>query len=326
MVLTNSRCNGFPLLTPGLIVFPLLGINLIIFLVFLLLSTVTVPQLRESRFLEVHFSYVPSDSWGKGILTLIDKGKPDVSSLNNWRPVTLLKVFRKIFTKIIGNRLRTFYMDSGGFSEAQKGFLPGERCFKHAFRLLAAIEDARRWKKDLKITWLDLKGAFPSIEFEILEKTIKWAGCTQEMITLIMSIVLNNWIIIRNNGSISEEILMERGAVQGDPISTILWILMLEPLLHKIEQIPNLGYKLGRNSGGLETSGLAWVDDLAFLANSDSGMGTMLEEFNSFLKANKMYCGIEKCKSLFISKGEITKRDSWRVQTRGFKGNGNNDQ
>ena len=81
-----------------------------------------------------------------------------------------------MYSGAIAKRLACWAVETGKLSSSQKGFLPYEGCLEHNFVLRSVLQDARRRKKDLTVSWLDLKDAYSSVPHSILLRVLWMAG------------------------------------------------------------------------------------------------------------------------------------------------------
>ena len=106
----------------------------------------------------------------RGVITLIPKEDSHLSSLANWRPITLLNVDYKIASKVITKRLEkvfTFLINPN-----QTGFIKG-RYISQNIRLINDILEQTKLRNIPGILLqLDFRKAFDTIEWEFIQKTI----------------------------------------------------------------------------------------------------------------------------------------------------------
>ena len=114
-------------------------------------------------------------SWKASSTILIHKAG-DTISLDNWRPIALQNTIYKVYTGAIAKRLTSWAIETGRLSPSQKGFLPYEGCLEHNFVLRSVLQDARRRKRDLTVSWLDLKDAYSSVPHATLLRVLRMAG------------------------------------------------------------------------------------------------------------------------------------------------------
>ncbi|KAL5509990.1 hypothetical protein EMCRGX_G005453 [Ephydatia muelleri] len=110
-------------------------------------------------------------SWKASSTILIHKAG-DTSSLDNWRPIALQNTIYKVYAGAIAKRLTSWAIETGRLSPSQKGFLPYEGCLEHNFVLRSVLQDARRRKRDLTVSWLDLKDAYSSVTHATLLRVL----------------------------------------------------------------------------------------------------------------------------------------------------------
>ena len=101
-------------------------------------------------------------SWKHSTVILVHKGG-DVAAIRNWRPISLQLTLYKLFSALIARRIASWAISCSAFSDAQKGFLAFDGCAEHNFLLRSIMTDSRRRKRNLLLTWLDLRDAFGSV-------------------------------------------------------------------------------------------------------------------------------------------------------------------
>ncbi|TKR65572.1 hypothetical protein L596_025959 [Steinernema carpocapsae] len=98
-------------------------------------------------------------SWRDARTILLFK-KGDHSDLSNWRPITLANTLYKTYTSILAKRISSIkYL----VDPHQKGFTDYDGCGDHTATLAVMIERTMNTKKDIAVSWLDLRNAFGSV-------------------------------------------------------------------------------------------------------------------------------------------------------------------
>ena len=95
--------------------------------------------------------------------------KGDPQDIGNYRPICLLSVVYKLFTRVILNRIERT-LDEGQPCE-QAGFRKGFSTIDHIHTVTRLIEVSREYKMPLCLTFIDLKKAFDSVETEAVLET-----------------------------------------------------------------------------------------------------------------------------------------------------------
>ncbi|KAE9414444.1 hypothetical protein Angca_004433, partial [Angiostrongylus cantonensis] len=108
--------------------------------------------------------------------------KGDLHDIGNYRPICLLSVVYKLFTRVILSRIdRT--LDEGQPCE-QAGFRKGFSTMDHIHTLTRLIEVLREYKRPLFI-FIDLQKAFDSIEIEAVMEALGSQGVPSHFIKIL---------------------------------------------------------------------------------------------------------------------------------------------
>ena len=180
-----------------------------------------------------------SDNQRVGVITLIPKGTKDKKSLKNWRPITLLSTLYKVISGVIGNRFKKCLPAIIG--PGQEGFVDGRYMGEVTRLLYDTIHDAYSTKgKTGVIMSIDFEKAFDSVSFSFMEKVIETAGFPKILQTWVKILLKGFRSHINHAGNLLKLIELGRGARQGDPIASILFVLAIEILLIAIRNNPNI--------------------------------------------------------------------------------------
>ena len=80
------------------------------------------------------------EAWSKGTLLPIDKNKGDVNDPDNYRGITILNCFGKLFTAVLNQRLNSYLESTGLLIEEQAGFIKHYSTADHIFSLKMLID------------------------------------------------------------------------------------------------------------------------------------------------------------------------------------------
>ena len=125
--------------------------------------------------------------WVIGIIKPIYKSKGDINDPDNYRGITLLSCFGKLFTSILNDRLTTYINLNEMMSEAQAGFRKGYSTTDQIFTLKCIIELFLCQGRRLFCTFVDYSKAFDSINRATLWKKLFSYGITGKVIDVIMN-------------------------------------------------------------------------------------------------------------------------------------------
>ena len=201
-----------------------------------------------------------------GIITLLPKGDKDKKSLKNWRPITLLSTLYKLISSVINNRFRRVLPKI--IHQDQKGFVDGRYMGEVTRTIYDAIDDAHTHRKKGLLIAIDFEKAFDSVGFDFIKNVIKIAGFGNRLRRWI-DILLNDFKSRVNHvGNLLREILLGRGARQGDPIATTLFVIAIEVLLIRIRtdrDIVPYQFFAGMGQKPIETKVDGYCDDLTLI-------------------------------------------------------------
>ena len=239
-----------------------------------------------------------------GVITLLPKGQKDKKTLKNWRPITLLSTLYKIISGVIGNRFKQFLpsvIDLG-----QKGFVDGRQMAEITRLLYDTITDAytTKGKKGI-IMSIDFEKAFDSVSFAFMAKVIETAGFPKRMQTWI-KILLNDFKShINHAGNLLTLIELGRGARQGDPIASILFVLAIEVLLIAIrtnKKIEPYKYDVPI-SQPLSHKVEAYADDVnLMMPNKEESIREVISVLNKFEKLSGLKVNKDKTQVMRIGR------------------------
>ena len=101
------------------------------------------------------------DQWSNSRAVILHK-KGDRNDLRNYRPISLLSVLYKLFTKIILARISRTLDEAQPYEQA--GFRQGFSCMDHIQTVAMVIEVCREYHLPLVLTFVDYEKAFDSVE------------------------------------------------------------------------------------------------------------------------------------------------------------------
>ena len=180
----------------------------------------------------------------RGILRLLPKKDKQLVYVKNWRPITLLNVDYKILTKALGMRLRVAL--PALIHRDQRGFVKDRYIGDNVFELYSLISQAELDDEEGILLQLDIEKAFDSVSWYYLEQVMEMYFLPASFIHWIRTIYKRKEIHIANNGHLSQPIYPTNGLAQGDGLSPLLFVLVMESLAATIRENDAIqGFKIG---------------------------------------------------------------------------------
>lgn len=237
------------------------------------------------------------DGWKDSNTTLLHK-KGDKGDLSNWRPIAVGDTCPKLLAAILADRIKKWAISNKRYSPSQKGFLKFEGCYEHNFVLQEAIEDARRSKKEIVVTWIDFASAFTSVPHSSIFRALESHGLPPKVQEIIRSMYDGSRTQIRTEDGFTNPIVMEAGVKQGCPLSPDTFNLTLEVVLRMLS---NTG--IGYNFRNIQLNHLAYADDVALVADNEENMRELLRTMEKGAQIVGLTINPSKCASLHIVGG-----------------------
>jgi hypothetical protein len=230
---------------------------------------------------------------------LLPKGKDDLDKIKNWRPITIASVLIRIYNKILARRMQSVFRTNS----RQTGFKPVNGVGQNVALLHNLLRHARTNRNNLFVCLLDVSKAFDSVPHESIKRALIRNGCPSDFIDLIDNQYENSYTALSYADRSSPLIAIKRGVKQGDPMSSILFNLVIDELFEIIGD--RFGYVL--NGVGI-VNARAFADDIALMSGSEIGMQQLLLETEEFLHARGLDLNAEKCISICLRKAGKAKK------------------
>jgi ribonuclease HI len=229
------------------------------------------------------------ESWRTGQMILLYKDGSE-SAIGNYRPITLLQASYKLYSHILCSRATEFLEARAVLSPAQYGFRAGRSTAHALFATTEAINTALKTNTELHVLYIDFKKAFDSIEHDILDAVIdeSFYGIPPKLAEALKQTYRNRRIVMKLEQGTSDPFPIGRGVPQGDPLSPLLFILAINPLLQALERMQ------GASIHGINYAVGAFCDDLTLLANRNEDITALWEKLLAFSRDTLLFVNARK--------------------------------
>ena len=112
--------------------------------------------------------------------------------------------------------------------------------------------------------FLDLSKAFDMIDRKTVYERLTKVGIPRKIIRLIKNMYSKTKVRYKTDNKHTKYIQTKKGVPQGDPLSTIIFNLVINPMLRELEKA-NICYKINKNMG---QTLMMYADDFACICES----------------------------------------------------------
>ena len=176
-----------------------------------------------------------------GTIILLPK-KEDAIQIQQYRPICLLNVSFKIFTKVATNRITK--VAHTVVRPTQTAFMPGRHILEGVVVLHETIHELHRKKLDGVLLKIDFEKAYDKIKWPFLLQVLRMKGFHDSWCKWIQEFISRGSVGIRVNDDIGHNFQTQKGLRQGDPLSPILFNVvadMLAILINRAKEDGQIG-------------------------------------------------------------------------------------
>ena len=167
-------------------------------------------------------------SWKKANVVPIHK-KGSRQCKNNYRPISLLPIFSKIFEKLLFDAIYSHLSENKLLTPNQSGFRPGDSTINQLLfithKIYCAFDDTP--SKETRAVFLDLSKAFDRVWHEGLIHKLRCNGVSGDMLALICNFLMNRKQRVVLNGKTSEWKDVLAGVPQGSVLGPLFFLIYI---------------------------------------------------------------------------------------------------
>ncbi|OWZ00696.1 reverse transcriptase, partial [Phytophthora megakarya] len=255
--------------------------------------------------------------WKVGIVRLIHK-KADPTQPANWRPICLQPAIYKLYSGLLARRLSRWLERNQRLPMAQKGFRAFNGCHEHNLVATTLLDQTRRLHRRLYQVWYDLRNAFGSLPQLLMWRVLRHLGVDTRFVERCEDIYAGSAFVVANAADgPTDPVRQEVGVYQGCPLSPLLFIAALVPLVRRLEQLDGVGVPLAE---GVRPCVTAYADDIKVFSDSAAGIRKCHGVVARFLAWTGLRANAAKCASLAVTtnaRGNPARDESVQLELHG---------
>jgi len=160
------------------------------------------------------------------------------SDLSNYRPISLLPLFSKIYEKIMHNRLYSHLTKNRVICGTQFGFRAGHSCEHALLTAQNTILSSLNKKEVAVLLLIDFSKAFDMVDHGILLSKLEHYGVRSNILSWFKSYLTDRRQYVYVNGTASSTEYLLHGVPQGSILGPLLFIIYI----NDIPQISNFAH------------------------------------------------------------------------------------
>jgi len=227
-------------------------------------------------------------------LMVLLRKTPEPSSLKDYRPISLMHSFAKLLSKCLARRLAPLLATL--VRNNQSAFIKG-RCIHDNFTTVSLTckwLHARRFP--CLLIKVDIAKAFDSVSWPFLLELLRHIGFPQRWTDLLSILLSSASTKVLVNGRPGRRLCHARGLRQGDPLSPMLFVIVMEVLNSLIVEADRRRIFSRLPGDAIQQRASLYADDLVvFLAPTAHDLQCLRAILDCFAGASGLVTNVDKC-------------------------------
>ena len=217
---------------------------------------------------------------------------------SNYRPISLLPIFSKIFERLIYNQYMDYIEKNNILSDLQFGFQTNKSTEHAISTILSNINNASSNNKSSYCIFLDFAKAFDTVNHDILIEKLKFYGMNKLTLDLFTSYLTNRKQQVDINGTPSKMGKIKHGVPQGSILGPLLFLLYINDIAQSSDILKFFLFA--------DDTTVFFSDD-PLSRTTENTLNCELEKVSCWLAANKLSLNVKKSNFLHFHHGQSRK-------------------
>ena len=166
--------------------------------------------------------------------------KNDKRSIKNYRPVSFLPIFGKIFERLLYNQMYYFFIENNLISVNQSGFRQGDSCINQLISRTHEIYRSMDLGCEVRGLFLDISKAFNKVWHKCLLHKLKENGINGPLLNVLEDFLCSRKQRVVLNGQHSSWSDVVAGVFQGSNLGPLLFLIYINDLSDGLHSNPKL--------------------------------------------------------------------------------------
>jgi hypothetical protein len=250
---------------------------------------------------------LPAEFTTVALHPILKPGKSPASK-DNWRTIGYGTSVSRVLQAIVSERLQRYVERTGCLHRAQAGFMPRVSADMLLWLTGVISEDSVLAGVPELSCFIDVKAAFPSVQHADVAHALVAVGIRGRLADVVMQYLQNACVYIAEGGYVCDLVKVRVGLVEGLGFSPMLWNIVMDSLLCKLDKIVEKWVDAGLDPAPLVDSrtlpSVAFADDIRLLARSSHVTQALLDGLGEWMDAHELAVGVAPEKSAVLRNAE----------------------
>ena len=222
-------------------------------------------------------SSILPDDFKAACVTPLFKNKGKIDDVNNYRGISVLIPVAKVFEKILGEQIMSYFSRNLLFFDGQHGFRADHSCETALHEILSDMNEILHEKLIALFLFIDFRKAFDLVDSDLLLLKLFHYGFSNSALALVKDYFSGRKQVVKFGSSISSFKDLQLGVPQGSVLGPLFFLIFINDLALALK---NIKCKL-------------FADDTTLYLANDK-LDTLITSFTNNLKYVLDWCNLTR--------------------------------